>query len=128
MLTSLPMSNRKSQVCPECGKPRKYRCTYCAKCAASRKSGRIKASNKLRAKNHNEKSTFLESRSVKAFCPKCEEMGRNPYHKIKVKVQKHVVLPKKYRKFCKFCNQIAERDYTPEPHNVVTPDESGDWT
>jgi hypothetical protein len=63
------------------------------------------------AKDRHEKSTFLEERTIKAFCPMCESSGRNPYFKHKVKVQHHVVLPKKYRKFCKSCEYFANRDY-----------------
>ena len=109
MLTSLPMTTKKK--C-ECGKERIGKALHCPGCAKEIHRKQIAANNKKLNKERREKSTFLESRTVKGFCKCCEKLGRNPNHKVSVKVQKHVVIKQPFYKFCKLCTTLAERDYT----------------
>jgi hypothetical protein len=103
---------KKPDICELCGNKRGNGKKFCKACSAKRDYYRTTISNKKRNKEHWEKSTFLESRKINAFCKSCEHMGRNPHHKVTVKVQHHVVIKQPYYKFCKLCTVLAERDYT----------------
>jgi hypothetical protein len=88
-------SPKKPDVCQDCGGKRGNGKKFCKSCSAKRDYYRTTISNKKRTKEHHEKSTFLESRTVKAKCPKCERL-----HKVKVKVMKHVVITRPIKKAC----------------------------
>ena len=91
-----------------CGSPKFGKARYCPACVKEIHRKQIAANNKKRNKEHNEKSTLLETRTVKAKCPKCERL-----HKVKVKVMKHVVITRPIKKACPECEfYFTKSDYT----------------
>ena len=99
-------SNDSVGACPDCGKPRRPRCTYCAKCGSGRAKARRQKHNKNLARNRHEKSLITEKRKFKCVCPTC-----GIKHSMVINVPINKKFPEPRPKFCKLHAYLAERDY-----------------